>query len=203
MTCPTLDEDNNPGGRYNDAHESVHYLHHFDGYSCHGRFNHVSFIGKCLQSVCPSDRISSPWVHIFSKSTQPSSLWTQATSIVHIEQFVHKKAHHHCNRHSKKNLPKQKMLTEVILPHSIKQNLLSASEIEKEIVIVDGGDDGHPPIHPPEGVKWHLLSVREGIHIHVLDKTDPLHGLIFSRVDGALPFAWLPQRQTLDAIQKI
>ncbi len=93
------------------------------------------------------------------------------------------------------------MLTEVILPHSIKQKLLSASDIEKEIVVVDGGDDGNPPIRPPERVNWHSLSVREGIHLHVQDETDPFRGLTFSRVDGALPFARLPQRQSLDAIQ--
>jgi hypothetical protein len=92
----------------------------------------------------------------------------------------------------KKILKQKKLLTEVILPHSIKQNLLSASDLEKEIVVVDGGDDGNPPICPPKGVNWCSLSVREGIHLHVQDKTDPFCGLTFSRVDGALPFAWLP-----------
>jgi hypothetical protein len=69
---------------------------------------------------------------------------------------------------------------------------LSASDIDKEIVIVDGGDDGNLPIRPPEGVNLRSLSVREGIHLHVQDKTDPFCGLTFSRVDGALPFARLP-----------
>ena len=92
----------------------------------------------------------------------------------------------------KKILKQKKLLTEVILPHSIKQNLLSASDIDKEIVFVDGGDDGNPPIRPPKGVNWRSLSIREGIHLHVQDKTDQFHGVTFSRVDGALPFARLP-----------
>jgi hypothetical protein len=202
-TCPSQDEDDIPGGRYDDANKSVHYHHHFNGDSCHGPIDHVSFGVLSSPSICSSNRIPPPWVRVFSKSTQPSSLRTQAVSIAHIEQPVHKKARHRCTRRAKKKFLKQKkLLTEVILPHSIKQNLLSASDIEKEIVIVDGGDDGNPPIRPPEGVNWCSLSIREGIHLHVQDETDPFRGLTFRRVDGALPFAWLPRRQSLDTIQK-
>ncbi len=83
---------------------------------------------------------------------------------------MHKKARHRCTRCAKKKFLKQKkLLTEVILPHSIKQNLLSASDIEKEIVNVAGGDDGNPPIRPPERVNRRSLSIREGIHLHVQD----------------------------------
>jgi hypothetical protein len=69
---------------------------------------------------------------------------------------------------------------------------LSASDIDKEIIVVDGGDDGNPPIRPPEGLTWRLLSVKEGIHIPIQDEPDPLCGLTFSRVDGVLPIARLP-----------
>ena len=79
------------------------------------------------------------------------------------------------------------MLTEVILPESIQHNLLSTSEIEKEIVVVDGGDDGNPPIQPPEGVHWRCILVRAGKYLHVQDETDPLRGLTFTLVDDALP----------------
>ena len=189
-----LDEDdNNPGGRYDDANESVHYHHHFDGYSCHGRIDHISFLGKCSQSSRSSDRCPPSWVHVFSKSSHPSSLRTKAACIAHIEQPVHKKARHRRNRRSKKKYLKQKkLLTEVILPESIQHNLLSTSEIEKEIVIVDGGDDGNPPIQPPEGVHWRCILVRAGKYLHVQDETDPSHGLTFTRVDNALPFIRLP-----------
>ncbi len=78
--------------------------------------------------------------------------------------------------------------TEVIVPTTIKQNLLSESDIEIKVVVVDGGDDGNPPIHPPVGVNWHCLSVIGGNHLHVQDETDPCRGLTFARVDGTLPF---------------
>ncbi len=78
------------------------------------------------------------------QATQPSSLRTQAASIAHIEQPMHKKARHRHTRHAKQKFSEaKKLLTEVILPHSIKQNLLSASDIEKKIVVVDGRDDGN------------------------------------------------------------
>jgi len=49
------------------------------------------------------------------------------------------------NRRWEKKLRKQQnLLTEVIVPTAIKQNLLSESDIEKEIIVVDGGDDGNP-----------------------------------------------------------
>ncbi len=66
---------------------------------------------------------------------------------------------------------------------------MSASVVDAEIVVVDGGDDGNPTICPPEGVNWRVLSVRDGIHLHVEDKHDPSCGLTFCHVDGALPFA--------------
>jgi hypothetical protein len=85
--------------------------------------------------------------------TQPSSIRTQAASIAYIEQPVHKKARHRWSRRSKKKLRKQlKLLTEVIVPTTIQENLLSESDIVNKVVVVDGGDDGNPPIHPPNGV---------------------------------------------------
>ncbi len=65
-----------------------------------------------------------------------------------------KKVWHHQNRRSKKKLRKQQnLLTEVIVPTAIKQNLVSESDIENEIVVVDGGDDGNPSICSPGGLK--------------------------------------------------
>jgi len=99
---------------------------------------------------------------------------------------------------SKKKLRKQQnLLTEFIVPPAIKQNLLSESDIDNEIVVVDGGDDGNPSIHPPDGLKWCCLSVFGGKHLHVADETDPCHGLTFARDDSALPFIRLPRQQSL------
>jgi hypothetical protein len=195
---------NNTGGKIDDANESVLYHNLFDGDSSHVPIDHASHSGTLFPLICPHDRIPPPWVHVFSKSNKPSSLRTQAASIAHIEQDFHKKARHRRNRRAKKKMRKQnKLLTEVILPQSFQHTLLSDSDVEKEVIVVDGGVDGNPPIRPPDGVTWRLLSVREGIQIHVQDELDPLRGLTFSRVDGVLPFARLPRKQSLDAIQNI
>jgi hypothetical protein len=176
-----------PTGDLPNANKSVHYHHPFDGDSCHGRVDSVTVddLGVCVErSLHPP-----PWVYVFAKSTQPSSIRTQAASIAYSEQPVHKKTRQRRSRRSKKKLRKQlKLLTEVIVPTTIKQNLLSESDIENEVVVVDGGDDGNPPIRPPKGVNWRCLSVIGGNHLHVQDETDPCCGLTFTHVDGTLPF---------------
>jgi hypothetical protein len=45
-----------------------------------------------------------------------------------------------------------KLHNQVIVPRTIEPNLLSESDIENEVLVVDGGDDGNPPIRPPNGV---------------------------------------------------
>ena len=96
-----------------------------------------------------------------------------------------------------------KLLTQVIVPRTIKQNLLSESDIENEVVAVDSGDDGNPPIRPPNDVNWRCLSVIGGNHLHVQDETNPCRGLAFARVDGALPFIRMPRQQSLGGIGQI
>ena len=92
-----------------------------------------------------------PWVHVFAKSTKSTSLRTQAASIAYIEEPLHKKARHRCNRRAKKKKEKQhRMLTEVIVPDSISSNLLTDNDIFNDIVVVDGGDLGNPSIRPPD-----------------------------------------------------
>ena len=208
-----------PNGRSVNANESVHYHHCSNGYSCHGcvelvtvsdlgvtspdanecvHYNNFNDGDSCHdrveRSLCPPS-----WVHVFAKSTRPSSIRTQAASVAYIELPVHKKkVWHRRNRRSKKKLRKQQnLLTEVIVPPAIKQNLLSESDIDNEIVVVDGGDDGNPSIRPTDGIKWHCLSVLGGKHFYVADETDPCRGLTFARVDSALPFIRLPRQQSL------
>ncbi len=193
-----------PVGGFDDANESVHYGHRTNGYSCHGPVKKVSCLGQTLKSICHHNTIPPPWVHVFSKSTHPSSLRTQAASIAHMEQTVHKKARHHRNRRSMKKLLKHKhLLTEVIVPECIQQNILTKSQINNEIVVVDGGDDGNPPIVSPDGVIWHSLSVRVGNHLHVQDEFNPSCGFTFPRVDGALPFIRMPQKKSFAITRKI
>ncbi len=108
-----------PNWRPVNANKNVHYHHPFDGDSCHGRVDPVTIddLGACVErSLHPP-----PWVHVFAKSTQPSSIRTQAASIAYNEQPVHKKTRHRWSRRSKNKLRKQlKLLTQVIVPRTIK-----------------------------------------------------------------------------------
>ena len=117
---------------------------------------------------------------------------------------MHPKARHHRNRRSlKKSCKQQQILSEVILPPSIYQNLLSASAIKNDIVVIDGGDSGNPPIVPPDGTSWHCVSVLDGIRLCVPDDSNPLRGLTFPRVDGVLPFIKMPRDYALSITAEV
>jgi hypothetical protein len=95
----TLVVEEEPELRCDYANKSVQYHHHFDGDSCHGCTDHVSAHGKSLPFICPLYTMPPPWVHVFSKSRQPSSLRTEAASIAYMEDSFHQKALHHHNWH--------------------------------------------------------------------------------------------------------
>ena len=141
------------------------------------------------------------WCHVY-KSTNPSSIRTQACSIAYIE--ASKSSIRNRNRRANTKLRKQqRILVEVIVPTNIKQNLLSELDTDNDIVVVDGGDVGNPPISPPDDVKWHCLSIHEGNHLHVQDETNPHLGLTSIRVGGCLPFIRMPRQQSLDLIRNV
>jgi hypothetical protein len=88
-----------PRWRFVVTNKSVHYHHQSgshllsDGYSCHGRVEQVNLNENLSRSVSVSvSSIIPPWVHVFAKSTQSSSLRTQAASIAYIEEPLPKKA---------------------------------------------------------------------------------------------------------------
>ncbi len=97
-----------PELRCDYANKSVQYHYHFDGDSCHGCTDHVSAHGKFLPFVHPLYTMLPPWVHVFSKSRQPSSLQMQAASIAYMEDSFHWKALHCHNRHHCKKAMKKK-----------------------------------------------------------------------------------------------
>ncbi len=45
-----------PGGRFADANESVHYFHHIDADSCHGHVEQVPLLEKISKSVHQFDK---------------------------------------------------------------------------------------------------------------------------------------------------
>ncbi len=98
-----------PDLRCDYANESVQYHHHFDGDSFHSCTDHVSAHGKSSPFVCHLYTLPPPWVHVFSKSCQPSSLWMQAASIAYMEDSFHQKVLHRRNwRHCKKIMKQKK-----------------------------------------------------------------------------------------------
>jgi hypothetical protein len=187
-----------PGGRFAITTDSVHCPHlpgfiQSDVESCHGR----------IEQICPQ-RITShsqyfqnfpipSWVHVFGKSIKSSSLWTQCASVAYRELPTTKKVRNRCNCCARKKLKKQEsLLTEATVPQSILTNLLSTHEINKEIIVFDGGTLDNPPIRPPDGVIWQCIPICEGNYVHICDEVDPHRGLTFQRVENVLPFIRLP-----------
>ena len=70
-------------------------------------------------------------------------------------------------------------------------------------MVVDGGDIGNPPIHPPDGIIWRCLSVSGGKELHVQDELDPSCELTFRRLDGALPLIRMPRQMSLDICRQM
>jgi hypothetical protein len=84
-------------------------------------------------------------------------------------------------------------LTKVNFPHSILTNLISTDNIDKEIIVFDGGAIDKPPILPPDEVIWQRIPVCIGKYILVQDEVDPYCGLTFQQIDSVLPFIRIPE----------
>jgi hypothetical protein len=92
---------------------------------------------------------------MFFKSTKSSSCRTQVASIAYLEEPCTKKVRHHHNRHAKRTYKKQnQLLTEVVVPAHIQNNLLTNHDVEKDILVFDGRDSINLLIKPPNGVDW-------------------------------------------------
>jgi hypothetical protein len=66
------------------------------------------------------------------------------------------------------------VLREVVVPMT--QLKITTSKIDNEVIVFDGGNNNTPPIHPPNGIQWHSISVRE---LCTDDKTRGDIGLTF------------------------
>ena len=173
------------------------------GASCHAR---VEFSHHDQNGTHPPVYVSPgvpPWVHVFSKSTQSSSLRTQLASVAHFaESISHKSRNNRKNRAKKKFKKQQRLLREVVVPPNVTINLLSTKEIDKEIIVFDGGNNANPPLRPPDGVNWRCISIATGTHLHVEDETNPDRGLTYARLNNALPFIRMPRSMALNIIGK-
>ncbi len=144
-----------------------------------------------------------PWVHVFGNSIKSSSPWTQGASAAYTEQPTNKKACHcHRNCWASKKLNKQSsLLTDATIPQSILINLISTHEINKKIIVFDGGGIDNLPIRPPNGVVWRCIPTCEENCVHICDEVDPHCELMFQWVDNVLPlFIRLPRAQSLNIL---
>jgi hypothetical protein len=93
-----------------------------------------------------------------------------------------------------------KLLTEVVVPAHIKKNLLINHDVEEDILVFDGGDSDNPPIKPPNGVNWQLISISDEKYIVALDHNDPDCGLTYACFDDDHPFIHMPRGMSLSIL---
>jgi hypothetical protein len=86
------------------------------------------------------------------------------------------------------------------VPQSILTNLKSSHEIDKEIIVFDGGANDNPPIRPLDDIVWQRIPVSEGKYVHISDEVDPHRLLTFQWLDNVLPFIRLPQAQSMNIL---
>jgi hypothetical protein len=147
--------------------------------------------------VVPTRQSSAPsWVHVFSKSSSPSSLRTQIAAAAHLDATSPKVFHRRFRRAKRKRKKTKGLLEEVFLPANL--FTLSSELIDREIIVFDGGNPHTPPIKPPYGVHWQSLSVRR---LHIQDNIEPNIGLTAPRMGYDIsPFIRLPRQMSLDII---
>ncbi len=134
-----------------------------------------------------------PGFIFFPSPLKSSSCRTQAASVAYLEEPCTKKVRHHCNRHVKRKYKKQnQLLSEVVVPAHIQKNLLANHDVEKDILVFDGGYSNNPPFKPPDGVNWQLISISEEKYIVALDHNDPNCGLPYACFDDTRPFICMP-----------
>jgi len=136
-----------------------------------------------------------PWVHVFSKSSGNSSLRTQCASIASVDVKSPTVFHRRLRRATKKRLKQDGLLRYIVVPSN--QAIMSTTLIDSEIIVFNGGDNGTPPIRPPDGVRWRSIPVRD---LHIEDEVRGDIGLSFPRIHGTSPFICLPRDVSLAII---
>ncbi len=145
-------------------------------------------------SLCMSQLV---FLHGFMCSPRPWHCFrTQCASIAHSDGFISNIVRHCHNLHARKKIKKQQqILWEVVVP--ISQVKLSMNNIDKDIIVFDGGYINTPPIRPPDGMNCCSIQVHD---LYIVDEVNGDMGLTFPRINGALPFICLPWSMALDII---
>jgi len=162
-----------------------------NGRSCHTDVKLSVELDNVTSGVVPTRQSSAPsWVHVFSKSSSPSSLRTQIAAAAHLDATSPKVFHRRFRRAKRKRKKTKGLLEEVFLPANL--FTLSSELIDREIIVFDGGNPHTPPIKPPYGVHWQSLSVRR---LHIQDNIEPNIGLTAPRMCYDIsPFIRLPRQ---------
>ena len=168
-----------------------------NGRSCHTDVKLSVELDNVTSGVVPTRQSSAPsWVHVFSKSSSPSSLRTQIAAAAHLDATSPKVFHRRFRRAKRKRKKTKGLLEEVFLPANL--FTLSSELIDREIIVFDGGNPHTPPIKPPYGVHWQSLCVRR---LHIQDNIEPNIGLTAPRMGYDIsPFIRLPRQMSLDII---
>ncbi len=147
-----------------DDSNSVHYgpltqLTVSSGSSCHARVQITDTREK--RQPLPSYRPSSPpsWVHVFSRTTENSSLRTQCAAAAAADVLSPIVFHCHLCQAREKLKKQERVLREVVVPMTGLK--ITTSKIDNEGIVFDGGNNNTPPISPPNGIQWRSISVRE------------------------------------------
>ncbi len=172
----------------------VHY-HHRD------HPNDVPYVDSCHTCVDPMDHhrpdqklAATAWCHVF-KSSNPSSLQTQAAWVAHLQPSSLGKSIHCRTRRAKRKHSKQQGLLRECVVTIEKSLMLSTKDIKEQSIVFDGGSEDTPCIQPPDGVQW--CCIRVGMEIYIEDELNPQVGLTYSWINNALPFIRLPQASAL------
>ena len=141
---------------------------------------------------------SQAWFHVYSHKTANCSRRTQCAAVAHLPDGVPSSIRRSRIRRAKKKLHKQQRLLREIVPSlDILNPTVSIEDIDKEILVFDGGNSDCPAITPPKGVQWRRLHVSD---LYIQDDLRGDIGLTFRRMNGCLPFIRLPRDTSLAII---
>jgi hypothetical protein len=95
---------------------------------------------------------SQAWFHVYSHKTANCSRRTQCAAVAHLPDGVPSSIRRSRIRRGKKKLHKQQRLLRQIVPSlDILNPTVSVEDIDKEILVFDGGNSDCPAITPPKG----------------------------------------------------
>ena len=141
----------------------------------------IIFPSMGTPSLTPHGSMSSP------SHLRNSSVRTQCAAAAEVQAMNPRVIHRRMRRSKNKRMKQEAMLREMIVPTT--QYKFSRTEIDNDIIVIDGGTHPGPPILPPKGIKWRSISIQD---LHIEDETNGTIGLSYPKMNGISPFIRLP-----------